>query len=100
MTAASPGSEDTPEDIASLRLENARLRTRERELSVLFSSARELAELRDADAMLERLVARASEIMDVDVAYLSEFDRDSQELRVRNTSGSVRLKKRLMELML
>ena len=89
MTAASPGSEDTPEDIASLRLENARLRTRERELSVLFSSARELAELRDADAMLERLVARASEIMDVDVAYLSEFDRDSQELRVRNTSGSV-----------
>lgn len=69
--------------------EQARLRRREHELSALFSSARELAELRDSDALLARLVERAQEMMGVDVAYLSEFDPATRELRVRETSGSV-----------
>jgi len=69
--------------------EFSRLRRREHELSVLFSSARELAELRDSDSVLARLVQRAREMMGVDVAYLSEFDPDTRELRVRETSGSV-----------
>ncbi|MCP2635417.1 GAF domain-containing protein [Microbacterium sp. HD4P20] len=69
--------------------ELSRLRRREHELSALFSSARELAELRESDAVLARLVQRAHEMMGVDVAYLSEFDTDTRELRVRETSGSV-----------
>lgn len=69
--------------------ELSRLRRREHELSALFSSARELAELRDSDAVLARLVQRAHEMMGVDLAYLSEFDPDTRELRVRETSGSV-----------
>ncbi|GAA5036294.1 helix-turn-helix domain-containing protein [Microbacterium fluvii] len=71
------------------QLELSRLRRREHELTALFSSARELAELRDSDAVLARLVQRAHEMMNVDVAYLSEFDVDTRELRVRETSGSV-----------
>lgn len=71
------------------RGEHARLRRREHELTALFSSARELAEQRDTDAVLARLVQRAHEMMGVDVTYLSEFDSDSRELRVRETSGSV-----------
>lgn len=71
------------------RVEHTRLRRREHELSALFSSARELAELRDADAVLTRLVQRAHEMMGVDVTYLSEFDPASRELRVRVTTGSV-----------
>lgn len=69
--------------------EHARLSRREHELSALIASARELAELRDVEAVLSRLVQRAREIMAVDVAYLSEFDPDTRELRVRETSGSV-----------
>lgn len=69
--------------------EASRLRRREHELSALFSSARELAELRDSDAVLARLVQRARQMMGVDLAYLSEFDPVTRELRVRETSGSV-----------
>lgn len=69
--------------------EHARLRRREHELTALFSSARELAELRDSDAVLDRLVQRAHEMLGGDVTYLSEFDPDTLELSVRETRGSV-----------
>lgn len=72
-----------------LRAELARLRRREHELSVLFSSARELAESRDLDTLLARLVARADQLMGTDVTYLSEFDPRSDELHVRKTIGAV-----------
>lgn len=85
--------DDDASDVADrlhlLKNEVSRLRRREHELSALFSSARELAELRDSDAVLARLVQRAHEMMGVDVAYLSEFDPETRELRVRETSGSV-----------
>lgn len=77
------------ERVGRAQRELSRLRRREHELSALFSSARELAELRDSDAVLARLVQRAHEMMGVDLAYLSEFDPDTRELRVRETSGSV-----------
>jgi len=69
--------------------ELSRLRRREHELTALFSSARELAELRDSDAVLARLVQRAQEMIGADLAYLSEFEPDTRELRVRVTSGAV-----------
>jgi hypothetical protein len=69
--------------------EFSRLRRREHELSALFSSARELAELRDIDAVLAHLVQRAHEMMGADIAYLSEFDPGTRELRVRETVGAV-----------
>lgn len=69
--------------------EVARLRRREHELTALFSSARELAEVRDGDVLLERLVGRAHEIMAFDVAYLSVLDPETSELEVRTTVGAV-----------
>ncbi|MFD1814151.1 helix-turn-helix domain-containing protein [Rhodococcus gannanensis] len=71
------------------RAEVGRLERRERELAALYSSARELAQLRDIDALLGRLVTRAHEMMGTDVTYLSEFDSDTRELRVRKTAGAV-----------
>ena len=62
------------EQVARARGENARLRRREHELAALFSSARELAELKSADAVLARLVQRAHDMMGSDLTYLSEFD--------------------------
>jgi GAF domain-containing protein len=86
------GDEDAAEladRVGRAQRELSRLRRREHELSMLFSSARELAELRDSDAVLARLVQRAHEMMGVDLAYLSEFDPETRELRVRETSGAV-----------
>lgn len=80
------------EQTARARRENVRLRRRESELAALSSSARELAELRDAGAVLDRLVQRAHDMMGSDLTYLSELDPASSELRVRTTSGSVSAK--------
>lgn len=66
-----------------------RWRRRGQELSALFSSARELAQLRDVDQLLERLVERAHDLVGTDVTYLSEFDMRTRELRVRTTLGTV-----------
>ncbi len=67
----------------------AALRRRAGELSALFASARELAAVRDADAVLQRLVERAQEMLAADVAYLTEFDGEDGRLRVRATRGAV-----------
>ncbi|MDV8066539.1 GAF domain-containing protein [Rhodococcus sp. IEGM 1366] len=66
-----------------------RLRRRENELAVLYSSARELAQVRDVDSLLQRLVNRAHEMMGTDVTYLSEFDVVTRDLNVRKTAGAV-----------
>jgi PucR C-terminal helix-turn-helix domain/GAF domain len=82
------GQEHVRERLRRARGEHARLRRREHELGALFSSARELAEVRDGEVLLERLVQRAHEILGCDVTYLSEFDRRTRELRVRTTIGA------------
>lgn len=75
--------------VTRLKGELARLRRREHELAALFSSARELAEVRDLDTLLGRLVTRAHEMMGTDVTYLSQFDPQTRELQVRKTAGAV-----------
>ncbi|MCJ0903650.1 GAF domain-containing protein [Rhodococcus sp. ARC_M6] len=75
--------------IRGSRSEILRLRRRENELAVLYSSARELAQVRDVDSLLQRLVNRAHEMMGTDVTYLSEFDVVTRDLNVRKTAGAV-----------
>ncbi|GAA4877328.1 helix-turn-helix domain-containing protein [Actinomycetospora straminea] len=77
------------EALRRLRGESLRWRRRGQELAALFSSARELVRVRDVDALLERLVERAHDLVGTDVAYLSEFDETTRELRVRTTRGTV-----------
>ncbi|MGV9862033.1 helix-turn-helix domain-containing protein [Rhodococcus koreensis] len=89
IAAGPAGRAAFAEKVRRHQAELTRLRRRERELGVLFSSARELAELRDIDALLGRLVSRAHEMMGTDVTYLSEFDPATRELNVRKTAGSV-----------
>src|SRR5690606_4171712 len=76
-------------EMRRLRANSDRWRRRGRELTALFSSARELVQLRDVDELLNRLVERAHDLMGTDVTYLSEFDPDTRELRVRTTLGSI-----------
>ncbi|HEY5854158.1 MAG TPA: helix-turn-helix domain-containing protein [Aldersonia sp.] len=102
LDAALVGAEFDDRDLAALRhdpdaldrlrvirAELARLRRREHELGVLFASARELAEVRDLDTVLARLVTRAHDMMGTDVTYLSEFDTHTRDLRVRKSVGAV-----------
>ncbi|MDA3629758.1 GAF domain-containing protein [Saccharopolyspora sp. WRP15-2] len=67
----------------------ARLNRRDQELSALFSCARELAALHDVDELITGLVHRAHGLAGTDVTYLSEFDEETRELRVRSTAGAV-----------
>jgi hypothetical protein len=84
-----PAADAVAEQVHRAGRERGRLRRREHELTELFSSARELAEVRDTGPLLDRLVRRAHQMVRVDVTYLSEFDPGTRELHVRNTSGSV-----------
>ncbi|CAL9644542.1 helix-turn-helix domain-containing protein [Streptomyces sp. enrichment culture] len=74
--------------VRHLRAGSERWRRRGRELSALSSSVRELAQLRDVDVLLERLVERAHDLVGTDITYLSEFDVRTHELRVRTTLGT------------
>ncbi|MFD5224232.1 helix-turn-helix domain-containing protein [Microbacterium sp. NPDC058342] len=65
------------------------LRTRSAELRVMMSSTRELLAEPDADLMLQRIVERAHELIDGDVAYLSVYDPEHDELHVRAASGTI-----------
>jgi len=75
--------------VTALRLELAQSRRRENELSALFTSARELAELRDVDLLLHRLVLRAHDLIGTDVTYLSVYEPRLDELHVRATAGTI-----------
>ena len=83
------GQSDLGEVLARVHSELSRLRRREHELTVLFSSARDLAESRDLDVLLAKLVVRAHELMGTDITYLSVFDSATLELRVRKSVGAV-----------
>ncbi|WEG08671.1 helix-turn-helix domain-containing protein [Microbacterium horticulturae] len=86
---------DTPDRDAILaavhdaQSRQARLGRRATELEALFSTARELVRLRDVGEVLHRLVERAHALMGTDVTYLSEFEADSGQLRVRYSEGTV-----------
>lgn len=67
----------------------ARARSRELEFTALSSTVRELAELRDLDALLTRIVERAHDLMGADITHLSEFDESTHGLAVRASAGLV-----------
>lgn len=75
--------------IARAGQEFARLQRRESELGALYSSARELAAIDDADILLSRIVDRAHNLVNSDLTYLSEYNEQTGELFVRETVGSV-----------
>jgi hypothetical protein len=65
-----------------------RRRRRERELSMLYSTAR-LTALRGVDEVLESIVQSAHELVDSDITYLTVLEEDGTRLRVRAAAGTV-----------
>ena len=66
-----------------------RRRRREAELSALFDTASDLAQLHDLDAVLEAIVRRARKLLDTDVAYMTLQDEERGDTYMRVTDGSV-----------
>ena len=65
------------------------LRSRSAELRVMMSSTRELLAEPDAALMLQRIVEHAHELIAGDIAYLSVYDPDLDELHVQAASGTI-----------
>lgn len=84
---------DLPEqDVELARRVRATLdqrRRRERELAALVDTARDLAVLRDLDAVLVAIVRRARALLGTDTAYLTLVDEERGDTRMRVTDGSV-----------
>ncbi|WP_344319144.1 GAF domain-containing protein, partial [Actinocatenispora thailandica] len=72
-----------------LRTQLARHRRRENELAALFSTAGDLATLRDLDDVLHAIVRRARRLLGTDVAYLTLEDPARGDTYMRVTDGSV-----------
>lgn len=66
-----------------------RHRRRENELAALFSTAGDLAGLRDLDEVLHAIVRRARRLLGTDVAYLTLEDPDRGDTFMRVTDGSI-----------
>lgn len=71
---------------------------REAELSALFDTARDLAGLRELDAVLEAIVRRARRLLGTDTAYLTLHDPERGDTWMRVTDGSVSAKFRTLRL--
>jgi len=64
-------------------------RRREQELAALVDTARDLAVLRDLDAVLVAIVRRARALLGTDTAYLTLVDEERGDTQMRVTDGSV-----------
>jgi GAF domain-containing protein len=60
---------------------------REKELSALYETARDLSALRNTDQVLQAIVRRARQLIGSDIAYLSAVDRERNDFYVRATEG-------------
>ena len=64
-------------------------RKRERELSALYETARDLSALRNTDQVLQAIVQRARQLAGSDIAYLSAADDERNDFYVKATEGVV-----------
>jgi sugar diacid utilization regulator len=64
-------------------------RRREAQLSALFDTASDLAQLHDLSAVLEAIVRRVRTLLDTDVAYMTLADEEHGDTYMRVTDGSV-----------
>lgn len=81
--------ERATEDALRIRRTVAEHQRREAELTALFDTASDLAQLRDTDAVLRSITHRARTLLGVDVSYLSLNDEKSGKTYMRVTDGSV-----------
>lgn len=85
-----PASMDADLGIALRLQENfENKRKRERELSALYETARDLSALRNTDQVLQAIVQRARQLASSDIAYLSAADDKRNDFFVKATEGVI-----------
>lgn len=85
-----PPSMDADLEIALRLQENfENKRKRERELSALYETARDLSALRNTDQVLQAIVQRARQLAGSDIAYLSAADDERNDFYVKATEGVI-----------
>lgn len=62
---------------------------REKELSALYETARDLSALRNTDQVLQAILQRARQLIGSDIAYLSAADKERNDFYVRATEGVI-----------
>jgi len=62
---------------------------RDRNLSAIFDTAKDLASLKDLDAILTSIAVRCREILSADLAYLGLFNDSGTETSIRVTDGAI-----------
>lgn len=62
---------------------------REKELSALYETARDLSALRNTDQVLRAIVQRARQLVGSDIAYLSAADPERNDFYVKATEGVI-----------
>ncbi|MFP3395557.1 GAF domain-containing protein [Brevibacterium sp. SIMBA_078] len=91
-SALSGGLEDHPDLIASfsdLSATMTRWKQKDRERSALLESASELIRVRDTEKLLQKLVDRARTLIGCDIAYLSQYYPETDDLRVQASRGAI-----------
>lgn len=66
-----------------------RWKQKDRERSALLESASELIRVRDTENLLQKLVDRARTLIGCDIAYLSQYYPDTNDLRVQASRGAI-----------
>src|SRR5699024_1302612 len=91
-TALARGLEHHPDLIDSfsdLSSTMTRWQQTDRERSALLESASELIRVRDTEKLLQKLVDRAQTLIGCDIAYLSQYYPETDDLRVQASRGAI-----------
>lgn len=80
---------DLIDSFSDLSATMTRWKQKDRERAALLESASELIRVRDTKKLLQKLVDRARALIGCDIAYLSQYYPDTDDLRVQASRGAI-----------
>lgn len=80
---------DLIDSFSDLSATMTRWKQKDRERSALLESASELIRVRDTEKLLQKLVDRARTLIGCDIAYLSQYYPETDDLRVQASRGAI-----------
>lgn len=80
---------DLIDSFSDLSSTMTRWKQKDRERSALLESASELIRVRDTEKLLQKLVDRAQTLIGCDIAYLSQYYPETDDLRVQASRGAI-----------
>ncbi|WP_262776192.1 helix-turn-helix domain-containing protein [Brevibacterium permense] len=87
---------DLIDSFSDLSATMTRWKQKDRERSALLESASELIRVRDTEKLLQKLVERARTLIGCDIAYLSQYYPETDDLRVQASHGAISAKLKVL----